>query len=150
MRDQYRRVVKKRKYSQTKQKWRYEDIMKFLEPYFRERKMNPDSFNNTVEEDDATENIITFDDEEDSSILTSTNILEDPFQLKEKNVESDPLNLFFVAMAETVKTFPAWYQHIAKNRVFNVVSGLEMEILQSSNSGGVSSNNIEIGKEEPS
>lgn len=133
LRDQYRRTIRKQRLAASqgikRKKWRFDDDMNFLQPFFREKTSNPDSFNTRIESD---EDVMKFDEEGDETILSSTDVLDDPFRGTEKTIttEKDPLDAFFVAMAESVKTFPPLYQHIAKKRVFNVISGIEIEILQ--------------------
>lgn len=139
LRDQYRRTVRKQKIADSqgikKKKWRFEDDMTFLIPFLREKTTNPDSFHTKIESDEAecddSEQILTFDEEGDETMLTSSKIIDDFSQFNEpKPKETTPLDAFFVAMAETVKTFTPIYQNIAKKRIFNIVSGIEMEILQ--------------------
>lgn len=109
--------------------------MTFLIPFLREKTANPDSFHTKVESDEAdcddSEQIMTFDEEGDETMLTTTKIIDDFSHISDpKPKETTPLEAFFVAMSETVKTFPPIYQSIAKKRIFNIVSGIEMEILQ--------------------
>lgn len=145
LRDQYRRTVRKHKMAESqgmkKKKWRYEDNMLFLQPYFREKTSNPDSFHVKYESDDQ-DNVMTFEEEGDETILSSTNVFDDTSSNNDmKPKEQTPIDAFFTAMAESVKTFPPLYQHIAKKRIFSVVSGIEIEILQGTDD--VSSNNVE-------
>lgn len=136
LRDQFRRVTKKRRAAEAqgikRKKWRLEDEMLFLQPYFREKKIKTyHSFNETfdnaeIEEDEET---VTFDQEDDEKVLTSDYVLGETSQTDDSKA-SDPIETFFLAMAATVKTFPPMYQHIAKNRVFNAISGIEIDILQ--------------------
>lgn len=54
---------------------------------------------------------------------------------QETNVTANdhPIDIFFNSLAATVKTFSPEYQHIAKSKLFNVVSELEWAHLQSKN-----------------
>lgn len=134
LRDQYRRIIKKHKIAESqglkKKKWRFEDEMFFLQPYFREKTVNPNSFHMKLESaiSECEEQEMTF--EEGDEALLTTSVFEETSQSDSKSNEKDAVDAFFVAMAETVKTFPPIYQHIAKNKIFNVVSGIEIEILE--------------------
>ncbi|XP_064115895.1 uncharacterized protein LOC135221871 isoform X2 [Macrobrachium nipponense] len=52
---------------------------------------------------------------------------------RERNQEvkrsTDHIDAFLFGIAETVKLFPPVFQHMAKNKIFNAVSELEMELL---------------------
>lgn len=139
LRDQYRRVIKKNKNAANqglkKRKWRFEDEMVFLQPYFREKNINPHSFHSNFQSTSSKEtdfSDMTFEDGDDSN-LGSLTVFEDVNETK--TTEKDPIDAFFVAMAESVKTFPPLYQHLAKTKIFNAVSGIEIEILQGQDEG---------------
>lgn len=118
-----------------KKKWRFEDKMLFLQPFFRERTSNPDSFHIKYDSEDGEGeqdqyNMMTFEEEGDESMLSSSNVFDYPASNETRKEQQTPIDAFFTAMAESVKTFPPLYQHIAKKRIFSVVSGIEIEILQ--------------------
>ncbi|CAL4126358.1 unnamed protein product [Meganyctiphanes norvegica] len=147
LRDQYRKHLKKRNEQGAINvaEWRYADEMSFVRPYLRER-------DNVSDPDDHLDTGIDFeDDDEDTEIWkgrvkassdlnNSQKVAEAPSSVLMKYlVESemsgvakkddfrDPIDLFFLSIAQTVKTFSPYYKNLCKTQVLSVVSDLEMK-----------------------
>lgn len=67
-----------------------------------------------------------------SSVLMKYLVESDKKETKE-TANDHPIDIFFNSLAATVKTFSPEYQHMAKSKLFNVVSELEWAHLQSKN-----------------
>jgi hypothetical protein len=50
--------------------------------------------------------------------------------LKEKN-EPSAIDQFFLSMCSTVKQFSPYHQHLAKTKIFSIISEIELENLGS-------------------
>lgn len=69
---------------------------------------------------------------ESSSNLLKKNIINirasSPINIShKKKTEQDPLDLFFSSMAATVKQFSPFLQHVAKTKIFSIITELEMQ-----------------------
>ncbi|XP_044739192.1 uncharacterized protein LOC123300651 [Chrysoperla carnea] len=49
------------------------------------------------------------------------------------NIQQDPLDLFFISIAATVKNFSLYHQNIAKSKIFQIVSEIEMQQILNGN-----------------
>lgn len=67
-----------------------------------------------------------------SSVLMKY-LVESDKQETKVTANDHPIDIFFNSLAATVKTFSPEYQHMAKSKLFNVVSELEWAHLQSKN-----------------
>lgn len=67
-----------------------------------------------------------------SSVLMKY-LVESDKQETKVTANNHPIDIFFNSLAATVKTFSPEYQHMAKSKLFNVVSELEWSHLQSKN-----------------
>ncbi|XP_034840440.1 uncharacterized protein [Maniola hyperantus] len=70
------------------------------------------------------------------SSYVTTNYSEDV--PKESEVTHDQMDLFFLSLSNTVKSFSPYLQAIAKNKIFNLVSELEIQQLAPGNSNNTS------------
>lgn len=152
LRDQLRRAMKTniRKSGEAtniKRKWKHEDCMSFLIPFFKERGNNSNIGENTIE--DVGEKVLnhlkrsisssdmhsktrkTENTEIDSSVLIKYLMKSD--KQRSKATSNDPIDIFFKGLAATVKTFSPEYQHMAKAKLFALTSELELAYLQSNN-----------------
>ncbi|VVC43314.1 MADF domain [Cinara cedri] len=190
LRDQLRKALKKKrtKSRQTagkQKKWKYEDRMSFVIPFFKERDAysniaSPESAseesndedisnqNNNITEKDADEVV-----ESKRETTPKCNRIKESLSTKTKSTKkmkksisycsnaekiskpetaspvsmayvldsendkpkaiscaSHPIDVFFQGLAATVKTFSPEYQHVAKNKLFAIVSDLEWAKLQ--------------------
>ncbi|XP_025409208.1 uncharacterized protein LOC112682735 [Sipha flava] len=183
LRDQLRKAIKKKKTKSVQaadiqKKWKYEDCMSFVIPFFKERETysNILSLESACEEsndenisnknDNTTNNDVLNEDEESEKETTlKRKVMESQKKMKisasyyskkkknnkpqtassvlmkyilgnETNDEPNatfykhPIDTFFQGLAATVKTFSPEYQHMAKNKVFGIVSDLEWAQLQ--------------------
>lgn len=178
MRDQLRKAIKKNitksgQAAKQKKKWKYEESMSFVIPFFKEREthsniVDPDSLSDgSNDEQEGMESVITTGDtsEKNSDYNINNQCTTSPkrsstrYSLNKRKfektetassvlmkylVENDkketkaiandhPIDIFFNSLAATVKYFSPEYQHMAKSKLFNVVSELEWAHLQRKN-----------------
>ncbi|XP_068244096.1 uncharacterized protein [Palaemon carinicauda] len=191
LRDQFRRVTKSRRAlngepADKKKRWKYDEEMAFLKPFYHERSSIPNASCdpeglvevNWQEVDDTIELVVnsgsgqkqnseakerdknssktsmvtrqhkeTAEDEgSQHSTASKTKIQPFPHQTTEKpssflemlerskdvQKSTSHIDAFLYGIAETIKTFPPIHQHVAKSKIFNAVSEIEMEILMKS------------------
>ena len=138
----------------TAKKWKYADLLSFLTTFMRDksRLTSVDDVDEEATEDAHRQTEDEFEGDEISVVASSSRstashqrtqrrkkepqtaaatamkyILE---QKSASNVQKqDALDLFFLTMANTVKTFTAYDQHIVKNKIFELVSQMEARYL---------------------
>lgn len=178
MRDQLRKAIRKNitksgQAAEHKKKWKYEDSMSFVIPFFKERETQsnigePDSLSDgSNDEHEGMESVVItgdtseknsnnninqkctaspkksssryslnkrkFEKTETASSVLMKYLVESDKQETKATANDHPIDIFFNSLAATVKTFSPEYQHIAKSKLFNVVSELEWAHLQSKN-----------------
>ncbi|XP_069689134.1 uncharacterized protein [Periplaneta americana] len=185
LRDQLRKALKKKmtrsgQAAEMNRKWKYEDCMSFIIPFFKERathnnRASPENMDEELDNEgekafeqnneDVTENPTEEVENEPliapklcniimpsnipvprsshvrraSKMETASSTLMD-YLIDSNRCESvatssassnaHPIDLFFNGLAATVKTFSPEYQHLAKSKLFAVVSELEWAQLQ--------------------
>ena len=172
LRDSFRRALKKQKdtssgqASEAKRKWKYEDEMSFLIPYFKERRTIctlPSSSEgqvlNDAEENDAndTSEVVSLEFSEASSeynnppppkrrrIHTQVKEQETPSTAIMKyilNNQRSEVQQFFDGISTTVEKFTPRQQAAVKSKVFAIVAEMEIEFL---NGGGAHDNIEQLG-----
>lgn len=140
-------------------KWKYEDEMSFLIPYFQERKHirlvcdNPfdadiiisDDENHDKKSEDRDigesaelESSASYKftplngDQEDSFTMLENNSSQNSFPEKDKDKVIDA---FLASVGATIKTFSPYMQIMAKSKIFNVVSEMELQHIKQNEQG---------------
>lgn len=159
LRDAFRRAVKKSKSGQASvpyKKWKYEDEMSFLLPHFKERSSNnissvrcetvyedsnaaedplwedvkqdsPENFHNVAETSTPPSKRIKYSPQSFPSETPSTTLTK--FLLENKAKSMNDIQQFFDSISTTVQSFPPKDRAIAKAKVFQIISEMELEIL---------------------
>ncbi|KAL4714853.1 hypothetical protein ACJJTC_012525 [Scirpophaga incertulas] len=158
LRDSFRRSLKKKRDPQNpEKKWRYEDEMSFLIPYTKEK---PHRF---VVHDPITINSFEAVDPIHSPAVSEQSMPEPPGKKRKKEAPNsaelikyilesqkgqppDDIEKFFTGITSTVRSFPAIDKAIAKARIFQIVSDMEIDILNRSTAQ--SSNHVEAANED--
>lgn len=190
LRDQLRKAIKKKKTksgqaADIQKKWKYEDCMSFVLPFFKQREtysniLSPESASEESNDEDisnkndkTTNNDVLNEDEESEKETPSKRKVMGSLSQKTKSLKkikipasyysktkknnkpqtassvlmkyildnetndepkatsyAHPIDTFFQGLAATVKTFSPEYQHMAKNKLFGIVSDLEWAQLQ--------------------
>lgn len=155
LRDQLRKVMKKNQLNEdckTTKKWKFEDAMSFIIPLFkrREPKSLLDRFIKTPpnfdEESSDTELLIRDGNNDVESVTEDVKETipqiplkcikikpptgSEAYTSKEPPLNDNSIDLFLSGIAATVKKFSPEYQHMAKSKIFTIVSDLEWEYLQ--------------------
>lgn len=143
-------------------KWQYEDEMAFLIPYFQERKqirtvadMDMDIIisdeDNKNEERDVGELVevessasyaykyqpMTAEQEDSFTMMDNISSSQYSFVEKEKvrGSEDKVIDAFLASVGATLKTFSPYMQIVAKTKIFNVVSELELQHIRQNEQG---------------
>ena len=157
LRDQLRKVVKKNNQLNEEGKktriWKFENAMSFIIPLFKRREpksllqkfirpsQNSDEESNDIELliRDANNDVQTVTEDVKETIsqipLKCIKIVKPPtgskmYESKEPPLNDNSVDLFLNGIAATVKKFSPEYQHMAKSKIFTIVSDLEWEYLQ--------------------
>ncbi|XP_072390316.1 uncharacterized protein [Diabrotica undecimpunctata] len=183
LRDQFRRALRSKKTvsgqaAVKKRKWKYEDELNFLIPFFQER----DTVSNVVSENSSDElagveesscrvenegessreqetysQLETGESSQSSSQSEnrsqkfknppvqkpkrakvcnsetaespSTTLMKYIISKTEQPTNTNPIDAFLSGISETIKTFPPVYQHMAKTKIFGIVSEIELQLL---------------------
>uniref|UniRef100_A0A6P7FDU4 Uncharacterized protein LOC114327205 n=1 Tax=Diabrotica virgifera virgifera TaxID=50390 RepID=A0A6P7FDU4_DIAVI len=59
----------------------------------------------------------------------STTLMKYILNKNEQPTTTNPIDAFLSGISETIKTFPPLYQHMAKTKIFNIVSDIELQLL---------------------
>ncbi|VVC95765.1 unnamed protein product [Leptidea sinapis] len=151
LRDAFRRIVKKRKNGRvSEKKWRYEDEMAFLLPYLKLRRKTS-LLTSSHDAEDEAEDVSLIDEvqpyinqpfistspppkrqklDEHAEETTSTLLMKYIIDSR-KNTPSDDIEQFFAGITTTVRSFPIRERAIAKAKIFEIVSNMEIDILNS-------------------
>lgn len=76
---------------------------------------------------------------QDPAVETPSSILMQYIldQKKDSSRETNHIDTFLSGIAETMKSLPPLYQHMAKSRIFNVVSEIELQVLMKTQTSSV-------------
>lgn len=163
IRDNYRKSLRKRTCktalgNKRIKKYKYENVLHFLNNYFQERepKMNAHPEDSQLEEPDGAEaEVRNFDSDSEtnleepqspidrckpSSSISIKKRLED-FSEKLGSLEVDHVDIFLNAIAPTLKSFTPYYLNLAKSKIFATVQEYELAMImdqqkRSSDCGG--------------
>ncbi|CAG9771455.1 unnamed protein product [Ceutorhynchus assimilis] len=165
LRDNFRKCLKARKTTSGQaniptKKWKYEDIMSFMIPFYAERTQKSNLEESEVQEQPREQRLNISDDEVDADITNDNDnamndfrrpppptiilfihkstpmakVLTNYFEEKQASTVSkqrDHLQKFFDAMQETVRTFSPRLQIEIKSKISNMVSEYELKDLMS-------------------
>ncbi|XP_025409220.1 uncharacterized protein LOC112682744, partial [Sipha flava] len=119
-------------------KWIYEDSMNFLIPFLREHEINSNIASSDVivisdDEDISQVNNMVMEIEIGRETASSTlmqHLINSGNNESKKTTDVHLIDSFFHGLTATVKTFSPKYQLMAKKKLFNLVSDLELAQLQ--------------------
>ncbi|KAJ8706917.1 hypothetical protein PYW07_012995 [Mythimna separata] len=152
LREGYRRNLKKQiaskmdpihRKDKAVQKWTYEDDLSFLSPHFKIRALTLSNAYSDVNVEENSNNVDNQTNTEqrrpakrsrthESTKRTCANETYSNTLIKyilDKTSKKDNIQHFFESISSTVQTFPLRDRAIAKARVFEIISQMELEIL---------------------
>lgn len=145
IRDQFRKCLikkgKSHKVTSKIKKYKYEDNLQFVIPYFVENnsicKVDDEQSQSVKSEEEQTESkqnsvrtkkSLAIKRKLSEQELNTPNLTKYTVQ-RDEDDNPHPIDAFLTGVSATVKNFTPYYQHLAKGRIFEVVQELELQQL---------------------